>query len=313
MAMRRLRWLLPLLLAVYLLTGVAQIGPGERGVVRRFGRVVARPTPGLWIGLPWGIDTLDRVQVRAVRQLAVGYDPDEASDAPGLSSGQFLTGDQNLVNARITIEYAIDETGDHLDDELVNRSERERVLSRETEALAAEWLSARTVDAVLSGRAELAQHIGRELPPRIESHRLGIVVQRSTIDWLVAPEEVRESFEAVNKAQTQIRTRRNQAEQEAARQLSEASLFASKLKGEAAAYRIERQKQANAEATTFLAREAQYRQARAKNPDVLRTLWREEIAAVLAGVKERGRIELLDDRLGPNGLELHQFLPAKSK
>ena len=60
-------WLLAI--AAYLLTGLAQVRPEERAVVRRFGQVVARPGPGLWVGLPWGIDRVDRVPVRTVRQL----------------------------------------------------------------------------------------------------------------------------------------------------------------------------------------------------------------------------------------------------
>ena len=67
----KLRYLLALLLIAYLLTGVYQVGPDERAVVRRFGKVVARPGPGLGFGLPWGIDRVDRVPVRTVRQLRI--------------------------------------------------------------------------------------------------------------------------------------------------------------------------------------------------------------------------------------------------
>src|SRR6476619_8535347 len=88
--MPRPRTLLLVALLAYLLTGVAQVRPEERAVVRRFGKVVARPGPGLWVGLPWGIDRVDRVPVRSVRQLAVGYDPETAPDSPGPPPGQLL-------------------------------------------------------------------------------------------------------------------------------------------------------------------------------------------------------------------------------
>ena len=65
--MLRLRYLILLVIVVYLLTGINQVRPEERGVVRRFGQVVARPGPGLWVGLPWGIDRIDRVPVRTAR------------------------------------------------------------------------------------------------------------------------------------------------------------------------------------------------------------------------------------------------------
>src|SRR5829696_204522 len=103
--MPRLRYFLLLLLAAYLATGIYQVGPDERAVVRRFGQVVARPGPGLGFGLPWGIDRVDRVPVRAVRQLRAGYSP-EAAVENTTPPGQLLTGDQNLVNVQLVIDYA---------------------------------------------------------------------------------------------------------------------------------------------------------------------------------------------------------------
>src|SRR5438132_931964 len=104
--MRRLRLILLLAVVAYLLTGVVPVRPGEQAVVRRFGAVVAKPGPGLWVGLPWGFDRVDRVPVDLVRRVTVGYQPDAEIDA-ALPPGQLLTGDQNLVNVRAVIDYAV--------------------------------------------------------------------------------------------------------------------------------------------------------------------------------------------------------------
>src|SRR5262245_22517256 len=114
--MPRFRYIVLVILAAYLLTGLTQVRPEERAVVRRFGQVVARPGPGLWVSLPWGIDRVDRLPVRTVRQIKAGYAPETAADAPGTPAGQFLTGDQNLVNVQLTLDYAIGETDADLDD-----------------------------------------------------------------------------------------------------------------------------------------------------------------------------------------------------
>src|SRR5215218_9651554 len=98
----RLRYFLLLLLVAYLATGVYQVGPDERAVVRRFGKVVARPGPGLGFGLPWGVDRVDRVPVRTVRQIRAGYEPDAAGES-ATRPGQLLTGDQNLVNVQLVL------------------------------------------------------------------------------------------------------------------------------------------------------------------------------------------------------------------
>src|SRR5947209_9355318 len=95
--------LLVVVLLGYALTGVAQVRPGQRAVVRRFGRVLEhKPEPGLWVGLPWGMDRVDRVVVDRVQSVTVGYrEGGEAGEA--LPAGQLLTGDHNLVNVQAVL------------------------------------------------------------------------------------------------------------------------------------------------------------------------------------------------------------------
>src|SRR5947209_14383371 len=80
------------------LSALTQVGPGERAVVRRLGRMLPdKPGPGLFIGLPWGLDQVARVPVGRVKRVLVGLenrDDDEQGDTP---AGQLLTGDHNLV------------------------------------------------------------------------------------------------------------------------------------------------------------------------------------------------------------------------
>src|SRR5262249_54339414 len=73
LSMRYLLILAVLAFLGFLVTGMTQIRPDERVVVRRFGKVVATPGPGLWVGLPWGLDRIDRVTVDQVRRVVVGY------------------------------------------------------------------------------------------------------------------------------------------------------------------------------------------------------------------------------------------------
>jgi membrane protease subunit HflK len=307
----RLRWryLVLVLLVGYLLTGLAPVRPEERAVVRRFGQVVARPGPGLWIGLPWGLDRLDRVAVRTARQLAMGYVPEADS-----TLGQFLTGDQNLVNVRLIVEYAVDETDAGLDAYIINRDQVEPILTREIETLTAEWLGGQTVDAaLLTGRAELPRWVGDRLDSRLQPHQLGVVVSRVSVDILTAPPDVREAFEQVNQAQTGIRTKENQARQDAAQRLREAEALQFRLTQQAEAYRQEKVSLATAEATAFRQRLEQYRVLAATNPAIRESIWWDEMSRVFAGLKSRGRIELLDQHIGPNGLDITQFVPPRRK
>ncbi|MFO0802420.1 MAG: SPFH domain-containing protein [Gemmataceae bacterium] len=312
--MRQLRIATVLLLLAYLATGFAQVRPEERAVVRRFGRVVARPGPGLWVGLPWGIDRVDRVPVRTVRQIKAGFVPDTAIDAPGNPAGQFLTGDQNLVNVQLTIDYAIGETDADLDDYVIQRDLADATLSREVEAAAAEWAGGRTVDeALLTGTAALPAWIMVRLEPRIAELKLGVRVQRVAA-VLTPPDEVRTAFEQVSQAQTGIRTREYQARQEADQRLRQAEALRYKWELEADVFKSGQLQQARADADEFALQLEAYRELKKTNPDALTALWWNEMQKTLVGLRSRGgRVEPLDAHLGKDGLDVTQFVNPKRR
>jgi membrane protease subunit HflK len=282
------RYLLALLLVAYLATGVYQVGPDERAVVRRFGKVVARPGPGLGFGMPWGVDRVDRVPVRTVRQIRVGYEPETAPEG-GTPPGQLLTGDQNLVNAQLVLDYAIGETDDDLDTFVIHRDRVDATLARAAEAAAAEWAAGRTIDQVLlTGNATLPAWVMDRLAERLPELRLGVRVQRVSVALLAPPDEVRAAFEAVNQAQTAIRTRETQARQESAQRLSQAAALKYKLEQEAAQYRDEQLAQARSDAGGFRAELAAFRSVSKTNPDATAFLWWHEMQATLDAMTGRG-------------------------
>jgi membrane protease subunit HflK len=312
--MVRPRYLLLVLLLAYLLTGLAQVRPEERAVVRRFGQVVARPQPGLWVGLPWGIDRVDRVPVRTVRQIKAGYVPETAFDSPGTPLGQYLTGDQNLVNVQLVLDYAIGETDADLDDFVMHRDQVEVALSREAESIVGEWLGGRDVDEVLlTGNASLPAWVMARLPERMAGLRLGIRVQRVGV-VLAPPDEVRAAFEQVSQAQTGIRTKEYQARQEADQRIRQAESVRYKFEQEAEAFKSGQIRQAQADATDFLAQLSAFRELKKNNPDALTVIWWNEMHKTLVGLRARGgRVEPLDAYLGPNGLDVSQFVSPKRR
>jgi membrane protease subunit HflK len=308
------RYLLLLVLAAYLLTGLVQVGPEERAVVRRFGRVVAHPGPGLWVGLPWGIDRVDRVPVRTVRQIRAGFASETAADAPGTPPGQLLTGDQNLVNVQLVLDYAIGETDRDLDDFVMHRNQVDAALVREAEAAAAEWVAGRGVDDVLlTGTAALPAWLMGRIEYRLTTLRLGVRIQRASVA-LTSPDEVRAAFEQVTQAQTGIRTKEYQARQEADQRLRQAEAVRYKLEQDAAVFQQGELRQARADATDFLTQLATYRELRKTDPDALALMWWTEVRKILVGVKTRGgRVEPLDAHLGRDGLDVTQFLTPKRR
>jgi membrane protease subunit HflK len=264
--------------------------------------------------LPWGIDRLDRVPVRTARQLTVGYVPENYSEVGSLP-GQFLTGDQNLVNVQLVLDYAIGETDEDLDDFVNHRDQVDAVLGRVAEAAAAEWCAGRGVDRVLlTGNAALPAWVMERVGGRLPAFRLGVRVQRVSVSYLAPPEEVRAAFEAVTQAQTGIRTREFQALQEKEQRERQSAALKYKLEQEAEEYRETQLRQARADAAAFRDELAAFRDVAKSNPDALTFLWWTEMGKALAGLETRGgKVRPLDQYLQNGELNVTEFFPLPSR
>jgi membrane protease subunit HflK len=300
--MRRLLYPAGVLLALYLLTGVVQVRPGERAVVRRFGRVLPeKPGPGLWVGLPWGMDRVDRIEVDAVRTVSVGYDGDPGDGA--VPAGQFITGDNNLVNVNFSLFYKVDP--DRLADFAVQADLVPAALARLAESAACEWAAGRAVDDVLlRGKTALRAELLSRVRAGLSGLNLGVEVLDARVSHVGPPDEVREAFDAVARAQTEMATARFRAEQEAATRQRAARGEAFRVMESARAYAHSRQTLARKEAVSFLARLEKYREGVKRNPEYLTVLWREERGRLLQTLRSQKRIGLLDHYLHAGGLDI---------
>jgi membrane protease subunit HflK len=310
------RWLYVVLLVLlvgYLLTGLTQVRPGERAVVRRFGRVLDyQPEPGLLIGLPWGMDRVDRVPVDQVRRVEVGYLPDADEDNLTTPPGQLLTGDHNLVNVRVVVNYAV--RHDAVENYVVHADEADGLVARAAETATAEWVAGRTVDDVLlRGKVELPPWLVAEAQRRLEPYHVGVAIRDASVALLLPPPQVKPAFDQVTQAQTEISTRINSAEQEAGKETRKAEAERYRLEQLAAAYANEQVLLARAEADSFERRLKQYQEIRRDNPDALTAIWWDEMGQLFAKLREGGRVDLLDHHLGPDGLDITILTPPKKK
>ncbi len=298
------------LLVGYAATGLYQVLPGQVAVVRRFGRVLPeRPEPGLHLGLPWGVDRVDRVAVDQLRRVVVGYQ--EGGDA-AMPAGQLLTGDHNLVNVQATIYYKVrpDEAASYV----VQADRVDGLTARAAETVMAEWVASRTVDEVLlNGKVDLRAALLKQVQERIDPYGLGVDVLDAPVALIAPPDEVKSAFDDVAREQTRIATNVNIAEQEAESQWRQALSYQYGIEQETAAYTSNSRLLARREAESFLNRLHKYQEARRDNPDYLRQIWQEERGKLFAKLKENGQLGLLDEHIGPDGLDVDVLTPTPKK
>jgi uncharacterized membrane protein YraQ (UPF0718 family)/regulator of protease activity HflC (stomatin/prohibitin superfamily) len=88
---------------------VLVVGPGERRVVQRFGRVVASDLePGLHLHWPAPLGRGRAVDVDGVRQLTVGFQGSPARERSSVGDEAFyLTADENLIELRSVVHWRV--------------------------------------------------------------------------------------------------------------------------------------------------------------------------------------------------------------
>ncbi|HEV3238495.1 MAG TPA: SPFH domain-containing protein [Gemmataceae bacterium] len=313
----RLRWilllsLLTLLVASYVVTGVTQVQPGERAVIRRFGRVLdEKPGAGLLFGLPWGMDQVDRVAIEKVRRVDVGYDPESDPGSLDTPAGQLLTGDHNIVNVRAILNYTIIE--EQVENYVAQSDRVDGLVNRAAETIIAEWIAGRTIDDILiTAKAALPAELIQKTQERLGPYHLGIRVQGASVVLTRPPDQVKTSFDDVTQAQTGIQTRVNQADDQALRALRGAEGNRTKILNQAQAEANAMRSAAQADAAAFLARLGQYLKLRKNNPNLLAGIWYDEIGSLFESLKKAGRIDLLDHHLAGDELNIMQ-MPAPQK
>jgi membrane protease subunit HflK len=192
--LRFVRFAAGVLIVFILLSGVYTIHPGERGVVRRFGRVVATVEAGLHYRLPM-VDRLDRVAMDQVRQVQTG-------------TALLLTGDTNLIELNLSAHYIVT-------DAVVfrfNVKRLEQLVTQTIEAAIRQAVAERGVDALLTtGRNAILSQTLVQTQVILNAHKVGIQVTNVQLLQVSPPSEVAEAFRDVASAREDQNTFINEA------------------------------------------------------------------------------------------------------
>jgi modulator of FtsH protease HflK len=200
-----------------LLTCFWRIEPQQEGVVTRFGKYHGRLEPGIGLTLPWPIDAVEKVDVRAINTTSV---PD------GDGTNYVLTGDRNVVDITYSVRW--EKTNpENYKFSLANPDETVREVA---ETAMRETVSqVKLVDALGPGRGQIVDQVGARMQRILNSYNAGITVRGVAIKRAQPPSDVVEEFNLVTVKQ-----------QERQRNINDANLYAKQVleraEGEAAAF-----------------------------------------------------------------------------
>ena len=294
-------WLvgLGIVIVIWLVSGIYTVGPGSQGVVRQFGREVAKTGAGLNYHLPWPIQTATVVNLAEVRRLNIGFEE--------VRPGQFqekrdealmLTRDENIVNVHIMVQYQVLDASQFL----FNVQDVPRVLKAATEVTLRSVVGNTPIDDVLTERrAEVQEQTKSLLQGLMDDYRSGITVTEVKLQEVDAPQEVRDAFHEVVRAREDKERLVREAEGYQADIVPKVRGEKEKTIKAAEAYKEQRILRAQGDAQKFLSVLKEYQKA----PNVTRQrLYLETIEAILPGIDKI----IIDSKIAAN---LLPFLPLK--
>jgi membrane protease subunit HflK len=175
------------------------VSPDQQAVETLFGRVVApRVMPGLHYTLPWPIESVTKLKVRQLQRLVVGGDaPDSVLGRAPQRTSLFLTGDQNIINLRIVVQYSVGVPADYL----FHVQNPAQLAGAVVEAEMSRRVAHRRVDAVLTTeKAAIQDDIRAAAQARLNQYRAGVLISTINIESATPPPEAAGAFRDVASA-----------------------------------------------------------------------------------------------------------------
>jgi len=302
---RRLaRLILLAVVAMYVLSGIYVVQPDERGVVRRLGRVVADGIePGIHYRIPWPIDQVDRPQVTSIKRMSVGYKIIDHMRGltPEPRETQFLTGDTNIIEVQLLIQYVIKDPGDFL----FAVEEPHWLVRKVGESALTEAMSVAGVDEVLTtAKLEIAAAVKGRAQAMLDSYGAGIDIVAAHLQEVTPPREVADAFRDVASAREDKSRIIQEANGYANRVVPTARGEAQQMVTSAQGYRAEKIDRATGEAERFRAVVAEYWKAPSATKE---RLYLEVMEQVLARVKKH----VVDTKAGGAAVDLRFLTPKE--
>lgn len=306
--LRMFRWVILALLVLFLLSGFQNVTPGNVGLLLRFGRLAGASRagqikqPGLVVALPYPVDRLflvpgpDREGEVPIDEVWKPIDETATLDKINpIVEGYCLTGDQNIVQARLVAKYRV---SDPIRFRLA-MSNPEGILHDTVLAALTQTVGGWKVNDVLRlqrggdggpGTMEsLADVVRRRAQELLDEIQCGMEISALEFKEIHPPRHVVAAFRDVQDARIETETMKREAEGFVLGKIPAAEAEANRMIKAAMAYNNTLNARASAELSVFEQVYAEYR----NNPGVVRQrILMESFEEVLTNVGRRIHLPL---------------------
>jgi membrane protease subunit HflK len=256
--------LLILLIAAGIWSSVYTVNQDEVGIVQLFGRYTRTTQPGLNFKLPFGIESVTKVNVKGVRteefgsttERFVGRTRIPATDNETVAL--MLTGDLNVAVVPWIVQYRVDNPYNFL----FKVRDVRRLLVDMAEATMRLVVGDRSINEVINKRDEIAVEAKEILQRELDLAESGIYIVTIEMKRTNVPPLVQPSFNEVNQATQEKEQMIYQAREEYNKAIPAARGEAERTIKMAEGYALERVNRSRGDAARFSALYAEYAKAR---------------------------------------------------
>ncbi|MEC9456787.1 MAG: FtsH protease activity modulator HflK [Candidatus Neomarinimicrobiota bacterium] len=294
--------LLGLAVAFWLLTGVYMVGPDEVGVIRTFGAYTHQTQPGLNWHYPYPIQTVKTPKVTEVKRIEIGFRTTRNGQYRTVEKESLmLTGDENIVDAELIVQYRIKEPENYL----FKIVEPELTVREASEASLRTIVGMNNIDETLTtGKFRIQEEAKKQIQAILDKYKSGIQVVAAQLQDVSPPKQVIAAFKDVASAKEDKNRLINQAEGYRNDVIPKARGEAEAMIRGAEGFKESRIKRAEGDVAKFNTVLKEYRKAK----DITRErLYLETMEKVLPGVEK----VIIPDKDSGNMLNLLNLTTSK--
>ncbi len=271
-------------LLLWVASGIYIVNPEEQAVVLRFGKAVKIAESGIHYHFPRPIERVEIEKVTQVKRIEIGFRTISLDPAPRyqkvLRESVMLTGDENIVDVELIVQYRIS----NIQDYLFNVSGQVEAVRSVSESALRQVVGRHTIDdALTEGKLQIQTEIEDEIRAVFELYGMGVRLQAVKLQAVAVPREVDHAFKDVASAREDRERLKNEAEAYQNEVIPRARGEAAKQIRGAEAYTVERVKRSQGDADRFLTVLKEYRNAK----DVTETrLYLETMEKILPNIEK---------------------------
>tara|TARA_B100002003_G_scaffold250682_1_gene291002 strand:- start:159 stop:1124 length:966 start_codon:yes stop_codon:yes gene_type:complete len=202
--------LLGLAVAFWFFTGVYMVGPDEVGVIRTFGAYTHQTQPGLNWHYPYPVQTVRTPKVTEVKRIEIGFRTTRNGQYRTVEKESLmLTGDENIVDAELIVQYRIKEPENYL----FKIVEPELTVREASEASLRTIVGMNNIDETLTtGKYRIQEEAKKQIQAILDKYQSGIQVVAAQLQDVSPPKQVIAAFKDVASAKEDKNRLINQAE-----------------------------------------------------------------------------------------------------